>query len=158
MNLPIAFLALGAIVVGFVGGPIATILGIGEIPVLGVADYVPAILVALGGLGLGWAEYGRGAAAQTGFISRFPGLRALMVARWKIDALYGKTFIAAALGVARTSYTLETTALDEVGDVVGARTLKAGESTTRLQSGRIQVYIGLAVVLLAAMLFYIGLR
>jgi NADH-quinone oxidoreductase subunit L len=157
MNLPIGFLSLGAVVVGFLGGPIATVIGIESLPVLTLGDYVPAILVALGGLGLGWAEYGRPGAAQIGFISRFPRLRALMVARWKVDTLYQKTVIALTLGVARTSYTLETTRLDPLGDAVGARALKAGESTTRLQSGRVQVYIGLAVVLLAAMVFYLGL-
>ena len=157
MNLPIAFLSLGAVVVGFVGGPVATLLEITDVPVLGIADYVPAIVVALGGLGLGWAEYGRSGAAQTGFISRFPGLRALMVARWKVDVLYQKTAIALTLGVARTSYTLETNHLDPLGDSVGTRTLKAGESTARLQSGRVQVYIGIAVVLIAAMVFYLGL-
>lgn len=157
MNLPIAFLSLGAIVVGAAGGPIATLLGITDVPVLGIAEYAPAVLVALGGVGLAWAEYGRGAAGQTGFVSRAPGLHALMVARWRIDDLYKKTFIALALAIARGSYTAEVKALDQFGDAVGERALQSGQSTSRLQTGRVQVYIGLAVILLAAMVFYVGI-
>ncbi|MDP6943107.1 MAG: NADH-quinone oxidoreductase subunit L, partial [Myxococcota bacterium] len=108
MNLPIAFLSLGAIAVGAAGGAIADLLGITDVPSLGLADYAPAVLVALGGAGLAWAEYGRGGAKQTGFMTRFPGLRALMVARWKVDVLYQKTFVALALAVARASFTAET--------------------------------------------------
>jgi len=80
-----------------------------------------------------------------------------MVARWRIDDLYRKTVIALALGIARASYTAEVKGLDPIGDAVGARTLRSGETTSRLQSGRVQVYIGLAAALVAAMVFYVGI-
>ena len=156
MNLPIAFLSLGAVVVGAAGGPIATLLGLSEVPSLGIGDYLPAVLVALGGVGLAWAEYGRKGAGQTGFVARFPSLQALMLDRWKIDALYRKSAVALALAIARASLYAENTVLDRFGDLIGARALQSGESTAKVQSGRVQVYIGLAMVIVAAMVLYVG--
>ncbi len=156
MSLPILLLAAGACVVGFGGAWISEVLGLGEPHALGIADYAPAVGVALAGLGLAWFEFGRKGAAQTGFISKVPALRALFEGGWYVDAAYRKTVIAATIGAAKGIYTAETQGFDGTGDAIGRHTVEAGATATRLQSGRLQTYIGLAVLSLAAIVIWLG--
>ena len=156
MNLPVLFLAGGACVVGFGGGWISELLGLGAAPQLTIADYAPAVGVALAGLGLAWFEFGRKGASQTGFISKVPVLKDLFEKRWHVDTVYNATFVAGTVGAARGIYVAETEGFDGTGDAIGRHTIEAGATATRLQNGRLQTYIGLAVVFLAAVIIWMG--
>ena len=102
---------------------------------------------------LAFIEFGRKSARQRGFITNLGGVHRLFANRWYIDAFYKKTFVALALLVARGSYAAETRGFDEGADRIGDGALVTGKAVARGQSGRLQLYIGTAVVVTAALLF-----
>lgn len=163
MALPIAVLTVGALIAGFFGGTIADTLAI-EFPSLGdgigaqIAHVAPAVAIALLGVAAAYLEFGRKGAAQTGLVSRSPGLHRLLANRWYLDAIYRRTVVALALGVARLMYGTETHGFDGGADKIASGTIVAGRGTARGHSGRLQLYVGGATILVALAAAYLGLR
>jgi len=158
MAAPIIVLTIAAIGLGFFGDRIAGLLGIAEVPHPEVADMAPAVGIALFGAILAWLEFGRRGAAQTGFVSRAPAVAELFANRWYIDVFYRKVFVGLAVGVARLMYGVETRGLDRGGDALASSTIESGGVVARLQTGRLQVYVGLAVVLVGLACIFLGVR
>jgi len=114
--------------------------------------------VALFGVTVAWLDFGRAAAAQTGFIARAPALEKLFANRWYIDALYEKLFVNGAVGVARVMYGVETKGLDGGADLIAEGTVDTADAVAHTQTGRLQLYIGTAVAVVALISVYLGFR
>lgn len=155
MAAPIALLTIAAAVLGFSGAGIAGLLGV-EMHAHGVLDMAPAVIIALCGTGLAWWEFGRSGASQTGFVGRLPAVERLFAQRWYLDQVYRSVFVRPANGVAGLFYDIETAALDSSADGVAKAAVVTGGAVARGQTGRLQMYIGIAAVVIAAAAFYIG--
>ena len=157
MRVPILLLTVGAVVLGFAGDAFGDFLGL-EVVHASWAEMAPAIGVALFGVLWAWFDFGRSGAAQTGFLHRMPGLEALLKDRWRIDAFYGATFIRLAPGLASACFGVERSGMDGSADAVGTGTIKTAEVTARSQTGRLQIYVGTAVVVVTLLSFYVSYR
>ena len=158
MRGPIVVLSIFAAVTGFLGGRIAHVLGIEHIHHADLLEMIPAVTVAVLGLAIAWLEFGRRGSRQLGAVARVPALQTLFERRWYLDEIYNAVFVRAAVLVARICYTTETRGFDGAADGVADGTAEAGVAVARAHAGRLQVYIGTAVVLVAALTFYIGTR
>lgn len=152
---PIVFLTLGALGLGALGGSIADILGeTNHIP--GLAEMAPAIAVAVFGVAMAWWDFGRKGAPQTGFLSRVPPIKSLFENKWYLDALYSRVFVGVAQATAGLLFGVENRGFDRGADGIAQGTVAAGGAASRSHTGRMQLYIGLAVVGFAAAGVYIG--
>lgn len=155
MAAPIALLTLASALLGFSGAGIAGLLGI-EMHAHGIADMAPAVAVALLGTGLAWWEFGRSGAAQTGFISRMPAVERLFAQRWYLDEVYRHVFVRPVSSMAGLFYDIETEALDTSADGIANATVATGGAVARGQTGRLQMYIGIAAIVVAAAVLFLG--
>lgn len=155
---PILVLVVLAIGAGFLGGRIGAMLGIGSEHHTGAVGIAMAVVVAVLGVALAWFEFGMRRSRQVGFAARHPAVRRLLVNRWYIDAIYRATIVRLALGVSRLCFATETRGLDELADGVAVGTADAGGAIARGHGGRLQVAIGVAVVLVGGGVIWIGLR
>lgn len=155
---PILVLSLFAIFTGFLGERIARALGIEEIHHAALLEMVPAVVIVLLGVLGAWLDFGRRRARQTGVVARFAPAQKLFENRWYLDVIYNAVFVRAAVAIARLCYTTETRGLDGAADGVADGTAEAGAVVARSHSGRLQLYIGTAVALVAILVIYIGTR
>jgi NADH-quinone oxidoreductase subunit L len=167
MGGPILILTLLTLIAGFGGAWVAGMLtpaaGHGAHDATGhgglhLADVLPALLVALAGVGLAWLEFGRRGASQLGWVARFPALQRLFVGKWYVDDFYRVVVGGLVSGVSRFSALFETRALDGAADGVAEGTVRGAASTARIQNGRLQFYIATAVLLVATFTYVIGRR
>lgn len=156
MRLPILLLTVGALGAGFLGDAIGAKLGIDHIHHPTIAEMAPAILIALLGVALAWFDFGRGRASQRGFVAAFPALERLFANRWYIDEIYRAVFVAPALAIASLCYGSETRGFDAGADRVGAGVVESGRGVARSHTGRVQFYLGVAVVLVAGLAVYLA--
>ncbi len=154
--LPIILLTLGALGVGFLGDRIGHTLLIEDIHHPAIIEMAPPIVIAILGVVLAWLEFGRRGSQQVGFISRVPTVRVLLENRWYIDSVYKAVFVRLAVGVAKLCFGTETRGLDRGADQIGKGTVGAGGRIAWIHSGRLQFYLGAAIVLVAAFVFYLG--
>ncbi|MCP4444264.1 MAG: NADH-quinone oxidoreductase subunit L [Myxococcales bacterium] len=157
MHAPILLLTAAAIALGWFGDSIATTLGL-ENPPISIPEMAPAIGVALAGILIAWFDFGRKSAPQTGFVFKIKPLYTLFKNGWYLDAIYKKVFVGAAQAVAGLLFGTENHVLDKASDGIGQGTLQIGSATTMAQSGRLPVYIGVAVVCFAAVMIVLGLE
>ncbi len=153
---PLVVLTALAAGLGFFGDRLASLLGLGAIHHPTIAQMAPAIGVALFGVALAWLEFGRRGAAQTGFLSRVPVIHDLFANRWYIDAIYRALIVRPVVGLARLMYGVETRGFDGQSDNVGHATMGIGTELARSQIGRLQLYIGTAVVAVGVLCFVLG--
>jgi NADH-quinone oxidoreductase subunit L len=153
--LPIIVLTVGSLGAGFLGDQIGRELLIEDIHHPAIVEMAPAIVIALLGVVVAWLEFGRRGARQLGFVARVPAIRTLFENRRYIDAIYRATVMRLAVGIAKLCFGVETRGLDGGADALGATTVAAGEGTARAHSGRLQLYIGVAIVLVAAFVLYL---
>ncbi len=158
MRAPMLLLTAGAIVLGFLGDRLGGVLGFDHLHHPGISEMAPAIAVVASGICMAWLDFGRKAAAQTGFLSRVPSLRRLFEQGWYIDRIYKAVFVNGAKGVARFFYDVEINAIDGGSDRVGDATLVVADVAASGQTGRLQFYVGTAVVAVALIALYVGLR
>ncbi len=157
MQAPILLLAFGAVVAGFFGGPIANLLGVEEIHV-SLGEAAPAVLVAIAGVVAAWLAFGRQGASQRGLVAGKPAVQRLFEQGWYVDAFYRAVIVRAVNLLAGALFFFETKGLDRASDGVGEGTLAAGRAGSRTQTGRVQVYIGTAVLIVAILSFYLAGR
>lgn len=154
MALPILLLSAGALVAGFGGDALAELLHAHAAhPAL--VELLPAIGLALAGVALAWFDFGRAGAPQTGFVGRLPALNRFFARQWYLNELYDRLFVRPAVGLARLCFALETRGLDEGADGIARVTRGLGGGASRLQTGRLQVYVSVAVLLVGALAFYL---
>lgn len=148
MAAPIVVLTILAAVAGFAGSAIADLIG-AEAPHLTLGGALPAVLIAFSGAGLAWWEFGRAGAPQVGFIRKAPQLYRLFRNGWYIDPFYRATITAFVMRVARACYLIEREAIDGGSDSLGQATYELGAITASGQTGRLQRYLVIAVVVVA---------
>jgi NADH-quinone oxidoreductase subunit L len=158
MVAPILTLAALALLVGlpWFGDHIAALVGLDPVHAP-ATEMLTALAIAGGGALLAWWDWGRAAAPRTGFIASAPALNRLFVNGWYLDKLYGAVFVGLTTAAAKLAYAIETTLLDGAGDAVATTTRVTASAVAATQSGRLQLYIGLAVVGLAAIALTLGL-
>jgi NADH-quinone oxidoreductase subunit L len=157
MRIPIVLLTLGAIAAGFFGDRIGSLLSIEHIHHPTILEMAPAVAVSLLGVALAWIDFGRRSAAQVGLVSIVPAAQRLFENRWYIDRLYNLVFVNLTTAVAKLCYTTETRGLDGGADRVADGTVEAGRAVARGHIGRLQVYVGVALVVVALFVISIGL-
>ncbi len=153
---PILLLVVGSVGAGFLGDRIGALLGIEHIHHPTFVEMAPAIAVALAGVVLAWLEFGRSGARQAGFVSRMPALRTFFERRWYIDEIYERVFVRAAVAIAKLCYGTERDGFDAGADMVADGTARVGATVARGHNGRLQWYVGGAIVVTAALAFYLG--
>ncbi|MHC4975427.1 MAG: NADH-quinone oxidoreductase subunit L [Planctomycetota bacterium] len=158
MRIPILLLTLGAVVAGFFGDRIGHMLSLEHIHHPTIVEMIPAIVIALLGVALAWVDFGRRGARQTGFVSLMPVVQRLFENRWHIDALYNRVFVGLTILIARLCYTTETRGLDEGTDRIADGTVGLGRVVARGHSGRLQFYLCVALIVVAALVITVQLR
>ncbi|MCB9892195.1 MAG: NADH-quinone oxidoreductase subunit L [Planctomycetes bacterium] len=153
---PIAILAFFALIAGFFGDSIGHAIGIEHIHHPGFGEMLPAIGIALLGVALAWFDYGRSGAKQVGFLALVPPLETFFAKRWYLDELYHYLFVTPAIWIARLCFGAETRGFDKSADAVGTGVIAAGGSVARSHNGRLQLYVALAVLLIAGLTLWVG--
>ena len=154
MAAPILLLAAGAVIAGFGGDSIALLLG-SEVEHPPLAGMLPAIGVALAGVVIAWFDFGRAGAPQTGFIGRFPAVYRFFQNQWYLNELYDRAFVRPVVAFARACFSVETKGLDNGADGVALATRGMGTKVSLMHTGRLQVYVSVAVLLVGALSFYL---
>jgi len=152
MRGPIMFLSIGAVVAGlpFIGDAVAGLLGRPhEAHHAEILEMLLPIGIVLAGVALAWLDFGAKKAPQRGILAWFPAAERTLKNRWYIDAFYRKTVIALTNGFARLMYGAETRGLDGAGDAVARGTLSVGRGAARSHTGRLPIFVGTAVIVLA---------
>ncbi len=153
MRGPILGLAAVTLIVGWLGPEIEHLLStdhgghVARFPSLGVAG--PAIAVALAGVVVAWLDFGRTGVSQTGFVARLPPLERLFRRQWLVDDLYRTVVVSAVAVVSRAAAFFEQKGLDASADRVAGGTVQSGQGAASLQTGRLQLYVAIAVVALS---------
>lgn len=155
MTFPVMLLTLGAIVLGFFGDHIGQTLGV-QIQHHALVSMLPAIGVVLLGILVAYLDYGRSNATRTGFITKITPLHTLFSNKWYIDDIYRATIVALTMSLAKVMHWLETHLLDGGFDRFGFGILRTGTTTTRLQGGWVQLYLGWAIIIVGVVALYIG--
>ncbi|MDA0335632.1 MAG: NADH-quinone oxidoreductase subunit L [bacterium] len=156
MALPVLLLTVGAAIAGFWGGAIARGLGI-DAAHHSLASMAPAVLVVIAGVLLAWMDFGRQAAARTGFIARIPAVEKLFSNGWYVDAFYDAVVVRATMLIATILHAVENKLFDGSFDRLGFSVLGIGAGATRLQNGWVQFYAGWTVILIGVAAAYFGM-
>ena len=157
MKAPVLLLTLGAIILGFFGSNIAQ--GLGLIPQHhSVILMIPTVGVVILGILIAYLDYGRDNAPRAGFISKIAPLNTLFTNKWYIDEVYRVTIVAITHALSRILHWIENHVLDGNYDRFGLGILRTGAKSTRVQGGWMQLYLGWAIILLAVVALYLGLR
>ncbi len=117
-------------------------------------------LVALG-LGLAWYEFGRRGAKRIGFAERVPALAGFFGDNWYLDRLYRATVIRWATALSRAAHWNDERIVNGATDGLAQGTVGGGRILALVQSGYVQAYLAVAVMLIAALavgLAGLGLR
>jgi NADH-quinone oxidoreductase subunit L len=154
MAAPVLVLSALTLVLGWLGGWFAVRLSPG-VEEHGALAFGAGPLTALGlaatGIALAWMEYGRRGAPRIGLVERMPALRDFFANNWYLDRLYGATVVRLANALSRLARWNDQTVLDGAGDGLGAATVDGGHLLARLQSGYVQMYVSVAVAVMAAL-------
>jgi NADH-quinone oxidoreductase subunit L len=159
MGVPVLVLSALTLILGWTGSWLAARLSPGAEPhaalELGAG---PLTALALAGLGiaLAWREYGAKGAARTGFVDRFPALRAFFADNWYLDRLYGASVVRAAGWLSRAARWHDQQVLDGAGDGLAAGTTRGGRMLARVQGGQVQMYVAIAVAVLVALAVWLA--
>jgi NADH-quinone oxidoreductase subunit L len=161
INLPLAVLGVGAVVVGWLGLPHAFHLpnwwggwmdaSIAHLPGHGPHDEITNMtpvyvamglgtIAGVGGVGLAFVLYNN--KEEDTFTTKLPkGLFALMFDKWRIDELYGAVIIRPIRGLARVVGNVDQTFVDGLIAGLTSRVVSvAGWLSTRVQTGSVHVY------------------
>jgi NADH-quinone oxidoreductase subunit L len=150
-------LTLGAIVLGFFGANIANGLGL-TAQHHSLLLMIPTVGVVILGILIAYLDYGRDNAPRTGFIGKIAPLNTLFTNKWYIDEVYRVTIVAITHALSRILHWTENHILDGNYDRFGLGILRTGAKSTRVQGGWMQLYLGWAIILLAVVALYLGLR
>lgn len=157
MQAPVLLLTLGAIVLGFFGANIASGLGL-TAQHHSLLLMIPTVGVVILGILIAYLDYGRDNAPRTGFIGKIAPLNTLFTNKWYIDEVYRVTIVAITHALSRILHWIEDHILDGNYDRFGLGILRTGAKSTRVQGGWMQLYLGWAIILLAVVALYLGLR
>ena len=153
MGMPIAVLAVLAAIAGlpFIGDALGALIGRSdEVTHVSIIEMILPVSIVLAGVGLAWIDFGMRTAPQRGIVAWVPSVEKVFKNRWYLDELYQKTVVAVTDVIARALFFSETRGFDGAGDKVADATLAVGRATAKSHTGRLPIFIGTAVVVLAA--------
>ena len=157
MGATVVVLAALTLVLGYLGPWLAVRLAPGAAPVATPFELGPGTLIALAlvaaGVLLAWLEFGRRGAARIGFLERVPPLARFCADNWYLDRLYRATVIRWAVALARAAHWNDRTVVDGATDGVANGTVGGGRLLALVQSGNVQVYLAVAITLVAALAY-----
>jgi NADH-quinone oxidoreductase subunit L len=158
MLVPMLALALPALALGLLTGPITAALG-GEAH-LGIATALASTAVVVLGVGIGWLAYRCGLGFDTTLDGRLGGVYRLARNAWGVDALVDRV-VARRAGVLaeRLHRSFDVRIVDALAEGTARLSQRIGRVMASLQSGEVDLYSGLiviGVVLLVAVAFRLG--
>ncbi len=156
MLVPILILVVPSLAAGLFGDTIGARLGFSVDAHPPVVEMLPAVGVTLFGVVLAWFEYGRTGASQLGFVNKLPALHRLFVHKWYLDDLYARSFGLLVNAVSRVAHLFDTRGIDGFTDGIGRQTIAYGHVTAAAQAGRLQLYVGTAVLLMTAFCLFLA--
>ena len=120
------------------------------------AGALGALALVAAGIALAWYEFGRRGAARIGFLERVPAVARFCGDNWYLDRLYRATVVRWAAALARAAHWNDRTIVDGATDGMAAGTVGGGRLLALVQSGNVQAYLTIAVLLLAALAYAFG--
>jgi NADH-quinone oxidoreductase subunit L len=159
MQVTVLALAALTLVLGYLGPWIASRLIPAEAAhgpfELGAGPLIALALVAAG-VGLAWVEFGRRGAPGLGFVERMPALARFFGDNWYLDRLYRATVIRWAQALSRAAQWNDRTVVDGATDGLAGGTVGGGRLLALVQSGYVQIYLTVAVGLIAVLAYVFG--
>jgi len=159
MAATVLVLAALTLVLGWLGPWLGARLGGGE-AARGPLEFGTGALLALGvvaaGIAVAWLEFGRAGAPRVGFVERVPALARFFGDNWYLDRLYRATVVRWATALSRAAQWNDRTVVDGATDGVANGTIGGGRLLALLQSGYVQIYVAVAVGLVAALAYALG--
>ncbi len=159
MRVTVLLLALLTLLLGYLGPWLGARLAPSEVA-HGPFDFGLGALAALalvaGGIALAWVEFGRPGAPRVGFVERMPPLARFFGDNWYLDRLYRATVIRWAQALARAAQWNDRNVVDGATDGVASGTIGGGRILALVQSGYVQIYLTVAVALIAALAYVLG--
>jgi len=159
MGATVLVLAALTLVLGYLGPWLQVRLAPGE-AVRAPFEFGTGALVALGlvaaGIALAWVEFGRAGAPRIGFLERVPAIARFCGDNWYLDRLYRATVVRWAAALARAAQWNDRTVVDGATDGMANGTVGGGRLLALVQSGNVQAYLTVAVLLLAALAYALG--
>jgi len=158
MGLPLLFLAVATLVLGFLEAPLAEFLS-GRTAGYHNGDHawLPYISIGLSvlGIGMAWFEFGRRAAPQVGFVERIPLLRELFTQRWYLDHVY-RWFVDIVIDglLSKACTRNEDKVINDGIDGFCHFALDSGDLLSFLQSGKLRYNLFVMVAALALVALY----
>ncbi len=151
----LAVLTLG---IGWTGGDLARHLGASadEAHIHWMSSGVAFAMVALVlGAGLAFVDFGRGG-ERAGSFAKFPAMHRFFASGWGVDAFWRTFSDVGIAGLTRLALLIDRGAIDRTVDGTGAATKVLGGVAARMQNGRVQLYLSIALGLLATGLLALG--
>ena len=159
MAAPVLFLSALTLVLGYLGGFLATRLepngAVEHGPFAFGAGAAAALALVAGGVLLAWYEFGRRGAPCIGFAERVPAVRDFLANNWYVDRLYNATVVRWVTALSRAAKWNDHTVLDGASDGVAMGTVGSGRLLARLQTGYVQAYVAVAVSVVAALALWL---
>jgi len=115
-----------------------------------------ALGVVAAGIAVAWLEFGRAGAPRVGFVERVPALARFFGDNWYLDRLYRATVVRWATALSRAAHWNDRTVVDGATDGVANGTIGGGRLLALVQSGYVQIYVAVAVGLVAALAYALG--
>jgi NADH-quinone oxidoreductase subunit L len=169
MAIPLVILAVLSVVGGYVGVP--AVLGGGNAfghflaPVVGhhelglsqgteIGLMAVSVVIALGGIVLGWTFYARGPAADDAFAERAPVLHRTLAHAYYVDEVYDRRIVASVVVFARALWRgVDVAVIDGLANAVASAAQTLGDSWRRWSTGNVQHY---ALTLLLGVVLLMG--
>jgi len=155
----VVFLALVTLGLGWVGPSLAAHLGLATETVaihwnsLGVGLAMAALAA---GAGAAWYDFGRVGAERDGFLSGLPAIEDMLKEGWYVDRFWRWVSDGIIAGVTGLALFIDRRAIDGSVDGLADGTRRSGRRAASLQSGRLQFYLSVTLVLLAGVLVLLG--
>ncbi len=158
MQATVLVLAALTLVLGYLGPYFESRLS-PEAPVKPVFEFGSGVLTALllvaAGVLVAWLEFGRRGAPRVGFLERLPALARFCGDNWYLDRLYRATVIRWATALSRAAHWNDIRVVDGATDGLANATVGGGRILAFVQNGYVQAYLAVAVVLIAALGFFL---
>ena len=156
MGATVLVLAALTLVLGYLGPWLRARLEPGAAPI-GLFEFGSGTALALAlvaaGVALAWVEFGRRGAPRIGFLERVPAVARFCADNWYLDRLYRATVIRWATALSRAAQWNDRRVVDGATDALANSTIGGGRLLALVQSGYVQVYLAIALTLVAALAY-----
>ena len=159
MGATVVLLALLTLLLGYLGPWFVARLAPGQAaraPFEFGSGALAALALVAAGIALAWVEFGRRGAPRIGFLERLPAVARFCRDNWYLDRLYRATVVRWAVALSRAAQWSDRTVVDGATDGLAGGTVRSGRLLALVQSGYVQVYLTIAVALVAALAYVLG--